>query len=168
MLQVPLDANISLTPPPGQQPLYRIQRNGRDVPPEELPMQYAIAHRTSVSNEIAMVRPDGAVIYVQNDVEPLYDGHGNIYGCISVLVDLTDRTMAETALRDADRRKDEFLATLSHELRNPLAPIRTAIELMRIAQDDPVVVEKARATMERQLLQLVRITDDLLDVARIA
>ncbi|PYR92383.1 MAG: hypothetical protein DMF84_12745 [Acidobacteria bacterium] len=167
MLQVPLDANISLTPPPGQQPLYRIQRNGRDVPPADLPMQYAIAHRTSVSNEIEMVRTDGAVIYVQNDVEPLYDGHGNIYGCVSVLMDLTHRKVAETALRDADRRKDEFLATLSHELRNPLAPIRTAIELMRIAHDDPAVVEKARATTERQLLQLVRITDDLLDVARI-
>jgi signal transduction histidine kinase len=167
MLQVPPDANISLTPPPGQHPLYRIQRNGRDLPAEELPMQYAIAHRTSVSNEIEMVRADGAVIYVQNDVEPLYDAHGNIYGCVSVLVDLTDRKRAETALRDADRRKDEFFATLSHELRNPLAPIRTAIELMRIAQDDPVVVEKARATTERQLVQLVRITDDLLDVARI-
>jgi signal transduction histidine kinase/CheY-like chemotaxis protein len=167
MLQVPLDANISLTPPPGHQPLYRIQRNGRDVPAAELPMQYAIAHRTSVSNEIEMVRADGTVIYVQNDVEPLYDAHGNICGCVSVLVDLTDCKMAETALREVDRRKDEFLATLSHELRNPLAPIRTAIELMRIAHDDPIVVEKARATTERQLLQLVRITDDLLDVARI-
>ena len=49
----------------------------------------AIAHRTSVSNEIEMVRTDGAVIYVQNDVEPLYDGHGNIYGCVSVLMDLS-------------------------------------------------------------------------------
>jgi signal transduction histidine kinase len=168
MLQLPGDANISLTPPPGHQPLYRIQRNGRDVPVAELPMQYAIAHRTAVSNEIEMVRSDGAVIYVQNDVEPLYDAHGNIYGCVSVLVDLTHRKIAERVLREADRRKDEFLATLSHELRNPLAPIRTAIELMRIAHDDPIVVEKARATMERQLVQLVRITDDLLDVARIA
>jgi signal transduction histidine kinase/ActR/RegA family two-component response regulator len=168
MLQVSPDANISLTPPPGQTPLYRIQRNGRDIPADELPMQYAIAHRTSVSNEIEMVRSDGMVIYVQNDVEPLYDAHGAIYGCVSVLVDLTHRKLAERVLREADRRKDEFFATLSHELRNPLAPIRNAIELMRIAHDDPIVVEKARATTERQLLQLVRITDDLLDVARIA
>ena len=70
-------------------------------------------------------------------------------------------------LRDADRRKDEFLATLSHELRNPLAPIRTAIEVIRLARGDDELIEKARATMERQLAQLVRITDDLLDVARI-
>jgi CheY-like chemotaxis protein/nitrogen-specific signal transduction histidine kinase len=130
-------------------------------------MQYAIAHRAAVSNEIEIVRPDGTVLYVQNDVEPLYDTHDVIYGCVSVCVDITDRKLAEMALRDADRRKDEFLATLSHELRNPLAPLRTAVELMRIARDDRAVVDKARATMERQLMHLVRITDDLLDVSRI-
>jgi len=166
LLRLPTDANISLTPLAGD-PGYRIQRRGVDMPREELPMQYAIAHRTSVSNEIEIVRADGSVLYVQNDVEPLYDTHGRIYGCVSVCVDITDRMLAETALRDADRRKDEFLATLSHELRNPLAPLRTALELMRIARDDRAVVDKARATMERQLLHLVRITDDLLDVSRI-
>ena len=90
-----------------------------------------------------------------------------MYGCVSVCVDMTDRKLAEIALREADRRKDEFLATLSHELRNPLAPIRSALEVMRLARGDPEMVEKARSTMERQLLHLVRITDDLLDVARI-
>jgi PAS domain S-box-containing protein len=159
--------NISLTPPAGAHTLYRIQQLGQDIPPSELPMQYAIAHRTAVSNEIELVRADGVVVYVQNDVEPLYDTHGEIYGCVSVCVDLTERKLAEAALRDADRRKDEFLATLSHELRNPLAPIRTALEVMRIASDDAELVEKSRATMERQLTHLVRITDDLLDVSRI-
>ena len=100
-------------------------------------MQYAIAHRTSVSNDIEIVRSDGSVVYVQNDVEPLYDAQGRIYGCVSVCVDLTDRRLAEIALRDADRQKDEFLATLSHELRNPLAPIRTAVEVMRLARAEP-------------------------------
>ena len=66
------------------------------------------------------VRSDGSVAYVQNDVAPLFDTHGQVYGCVSVCVDLTDRKLAEIALREADRRKDEFLATLSHELRNPL------------------------------------------------
>jgi CheY-like chemotaxis protein len=80
---------------------------------------------------------------------------------------MTDRKRAELALRDADRNKDEFLATLSHELRNPLAPIRSALEVMRLAREDPETVELARSTMERQLMHLVRITDDLLDVARI-
>jgi CheY-like chemotaxis protein len=167
LLQTPPQENISLTPPPGQMPGYRIQQNGRDMPPDQLPMQYAIAHRTSVTNEIEIVRADGSVVYVKNDVEPLYDTHGNIYGCVSVCVDLTDRKLAEIALREADRRKDEFLATLSHELRNPLAPMRTAVEVMRLARDNPALVDQARVTLERQLQHLVRLTDDLLDVSRI-
>jgi signal transduction histidine kinase len=167
LLRMPTESNISLTPPPGEQPPYRIQQNGRDIPGDELPMQYAVAHRMSMSNEIEIVRADGSVLYVQNDVEPLFDTHGNIYGCVSVCVDLTDRKLAEIALREADRRKDEFLATLSHELRNPLAPIRTAVEVMRLARNNPELVEQARATLERQLQHLVRITDDLLDVSRI-
>ena len=167
LLGVPVDVNISLTPPPGQQPPYRIQQNGVDIPANELPMQLAIAKRTFVRNDIDIVRPDGTVAHIQNDVEPLFDTHGQVYGCVSVCVDMTDRKIAEAALLEADRKKDEFLATLSHELRNPLAPIRSALEDMRLAHDDPETMEKARATMERQLLHLVRITDDLLDVARI-
>src|SRR5216110_318225 len=167
LLRLSDDANISLTPPPGAQPPYRIQQNGRDLSADELPMQYAIAHRTAVANDIEIVLADGTVVYVQNDVEPLFDTHGRIYGCVSVCVDLTHRRLAEMALRDADRRKDEFLATLSHELRNPLAPMRAAIEVIRLARGDDELIEKARATMERQMVQLVRITDDLLDVARI-
>ncbi len=167
LLQTPIDSNISLTPPPGARPPYRIQQGGIDVPNDQLPMQYAIAHRTPVSNEIEIVRADGSLVYVKNDVEPLYDMHGNIYGCVSVCVDLTDRKLAEITLREADRRKDEFLATLSHELRNPLAPIRTAVEVMRLARDNPGLVEQARATLERQLHHLVRLTDDLLDISRI-
>jgi signal transduction histidine kinase/DNA-binding response OmpR family regulator len=71
-------------------------------------------------------------------------------------------------LREQDRRKDEFLATLAHELRNPLAPIRNGLELIRLANNDPVVLEKATSIMQRQIEQLVRLVDDLLDVARIS
>ena len=71
------------------------------------------------------------------------------------------------ALREADRRKDEFLATLSHELRNPLAPIRTALEVMRLARHDPAVVEQGARDHGAPAEHLVRLTDDLLDVARI-
>ncbi|HXD16247.1 MAG TPA: ATP-binding protein [Vicinamibacterales bacterium] len=167
LLGVPPEVNISMTPRAGEHPLYRIQHNGRDLPPNELPMQYAIAHRTHVTNDIEIVRADASVVYVQNDVEPLYDRRGQVCGCVSVCVDLTDRRRVEMVLREADRRKDEFLATLSHELRNPLAPIRNAVELMRRAGHDPHIAERALAIMERQLHQLVRLTDDLLDVSRI-
>ena len=167
LLGVSSNTNLSMTPPPGEQTPYRIQRGGQDIPTAELPMQYAIANRCAVSNEIEFLLADGRRLYVQNDVEPLYDAQGQIYGCVSVCVDVTDRKLAEIGLRDADRRKDEFLATLSHELRNPLAPLRTALEVMRLARHDPAMVEKAHATMARQLRHLVRITDDLLDVARI-
>jgi two-component system, sensor histidine kinase len=80
--------------------------------------------------------------------------------------EMRERHAAEQALRAADQRKDEFLATLAHELRNPLAPIRNALYLMQ-ATDDPKVIANARAMMDRQLTQLVRLVDDLLDVSRI-
>jgi PAS domain S-box-containing protein len=70
-------------------------------------------------------------------------------------------------LKLADRRKDEFLATLAHELRNPLAPIRTGLELLRFAEDETETLQPLRESMERQTQQMVRLTDDLLDVARI-
>jgi signal transduction histidine kinase len=70
-------------------------------------------------------------------------------------------------LREADRRKDEFLATLAHELRNPLAPIRNALQIIRLAGETPVAVEQARQIMDRQIQQMVRLIDDLLDVSRI-
>jgi CheY-like chemotaxis protein/nitrogen-specific signal transduction histidine kinase len=167
LLGVAPGGNISLTPPPGESPPYRIQVGGRDVPTAELPMQYAIAHRTGVSSHIEIVRADGRVCYVKNDVEPLYDAGGEVAGCVSVCVDLTEGKRVEDMLREADRRKDEFLATLSHELRNPLAPLHTALEVLRLAGYDPVRRDQAHAIMERQLQQLVRLTDDLLDVSRI-
>jgi signal transduction histidine kinase len=71
------------------------------------------------------------------------------------------------ALKDADRRKDEFLATLAHELRNPLAPIRNALEIMRVAANDPKVIDQSREIVERQIGYMVRLINDLLDVSRI-
>src|SRR5690348_12341718 len=68
LLGVPADANISLTPPEGQVPLYRILRDGRDVPADELPMQYAMAHRVTVRNELEVLRADGSVRYIQDAV----------------------------------------------------------------------------------------------------
>ena len=82
-------------------------------------------------------------------------------------IDITDRVRAVEALREADRRKDEFLATLAHELRNPLAPISSGLHILRTAGDNRQVATTARQIMERQVAQMVRLVDDLLDVARI-
>jgi signal transduction histidine kinase len=89
--------------------------------------------------------------------------------------DLVERAQAAEALRrneaqlkEADRRKDEFLAVLAHELRNPLAPILTSLDVMRRAEGAPEVLEEARGMMERQAGHMVRLIDDLLDVSRVA
>ncbi|MBC7685535.1 MAG: response regulator [Bdellovibrionales bacterium] len=89
--------------------------------------------------------------------------------------DALERAYAEESLRelaaslsDANHRKTEFLATLAHELRNPLAPIRTGLELMRIGEDKPETVKRVRMMMERQIGSMVHLIDDLLDIARIS
>src|SRR5262245_55063757 len=74
---------------------------------------------------------------------------------------------ANSALKEADRRKDEFLATLAHELRNPLAPIRNALEIMRMGGNRPEAMDRARDIVERQVGHMVRLINDLLDVSRI-
>jgi signal transduction histidine kinase len=81
--------------------------------------------------------------------------------------EIAERRAAEAALRAADRRKDEFLATLAHELRNPLAPLRNGLQLLRMQPLEPGQTEQVQQLMERQVAQLVRLVDDLLDVSRI-
>jgi PAS domain S-box-containing protein len=98
---------------------------------------------------------------------PERDQTGKVCGFIGVLIDLSDRKRAEDALKEEDRRKDEFLAILAHELRNPLAPVRNCLELMKRAGSDTDLMRRAHATMERQIGHMVRMIDDLLDVSRI-
>ncbi len=80
---------------------------------------------------------------------------------------IRERDRAYAMLCEVDRRKDEFLATLAHELRNPLAPIRSAVQVMRLAEGDHATASAARAMIERQLKHLVRLIDDLMDVSRV-
>lgn len=82
--------------------------------------------------------------------------------------DITARKRAEEALREADRRKDEFLATLAHELRGPLSPIRSMLEVLKLSRGDPGMVDQAVDVMDRQLGHLVRLVDELLEVNRIS
>ena len=84
-----------------------------------------------------------------------------------VVMDITERKRLEEALRDADMRKDEFLATLAHELRGPLAPIRNCLELLKTQRIDGATLQSAGAMMERQVHLLVRLVDDLFDVSRV-
>ena len=86
---------------------------------------------------------------------------------LSIVRDVSERKRAEEELREADRRKDEFLATLAHELRNPLAPIRNAVEILRLKSPEDPHLEWARDVIGRQAQQLTRLVDDLLDVSRI-
>ncbi|MYM67872.1 response regulator [Pseudoduganella sp. FT55W] len=98
--------------------------------------------------------------------QPLLDDAGRPYGVAVVAFDVTELAAAKRAAESANRAKDEFLAMLGHELRNPLAPIVTALQLMRIRGSDFAL--KERAVIERQTKHLVALVDDLLDVSRVA
>lgn len=124
--------------------------------------------RTAVFAEEYRIRhTDGRWIWILDRGLAMTDAGGRVIRMAGSETDITKRKAAEEALREAGRRKDEFLATLSHELRNPLAPLRTGLELLRMANDDPAKVPAYRAIMERQVDHLVRLVDDLLDVSRI-
>src|SRR4029077_7306529 len=98
---------------------------------------------------------------------PFCDESGRIVGAVNILVDITERKRAEDAVREADRRKSEFLAMLSHELRNPLAPLRNGLKILRLTCHDGTA-EHPLARMGRAGQQMVHLIDDLLDLSRIA
>ncbi|MEO8163988.1 MAG: PAS domain S-box protein [Betaproteobacteria bacterium] len=100
-------------------------------------------------------------------VNPLRDAQGRIIYWFGTNTDISDIKRMEDELREADRRKDEFLATLAHELRNPLAPIRNSLQLLKIPRVDAVTAQHSRDMMERQVNHLIRLVDDLLDVSRV-
>jgi PAS domain S-box-containing protein len=105
---------------------------------------------------------------------PTFDAEGKPDGWVAVSFDITDRKKMEESLRsseqllhEADRRKDEFLATLAHELRNPLAPIRNAVYILNMKRSEGDELQNARDIIDRQVRQMSRLVDDLLDVSRI-
>jgi two-component system, chemotaxis family, CheB/CheR fusion protein len=99
---------------------------------------------------------------------PYTTERGRIEGAVLTLVDISERKRAEQAVQESSRQKDEFLAMLAHELRNPLAPISSGIEVLKAASGDRRIIERMTGTMERQTKQLVRLVDDLLEVSRIS
>jgi two-component system CheB/CheR fusion protein len=117
--------------------------------------------------EMHQNRRNGEPIIVQTREVLVRDQSGAPSAILSIKRDITERHRMMEALRQADRHKDEFLATLAHELRNPLAPIRNAAEIIRLAGYDPASVARVRDILDRQVKQLSRIVEDLIDITRI-
>jgi len=148
--------------------------------PEDLSKIMARVHESIRTKSIFELehrvrRVDGTWGWTFSRAVPILDAQGEITDWFGIASDVTARKTAEIRLRqavvalsDADRRKDEFLATLAHELRNPLAPIRNGLQLMKMTGVQSAALEQARSMMERQLTQMVRLIDDLMDVSRIS
>ncbi|MDP2253878.1 MAG: PAS domain-containing protein, partial [Thiobacillus sp.] len=117
--------------------------------------------------EFRVVWPDGSIHWMSAHGRYEYTKNGTCRRMIGVMADVTSLKQAELALLEADRRKDEFLAMLAHELRNPLAPIRNAAHVLGRLETQEPHVEWVRKTIERQVDHLTRLVDDLLDVSRI-
>jgi PAS domain S-box-containing protein len=117
--------------------------------------------------ETVRVAKDGRRIEVSLTISPIMDEEGAIIGASKIARDITRRKRHERLLREADRQKDEFLATLAHELRNPLAPISAAAELLKHARSLAPELRAATAILERQARHMRHLVDDLLDMSRI-
>ena len=149
------------------------------IPPERMPEEEAIitslrAGKRIEHFETERVRSDGNRIVVSLTISPIKDDEGNVIGASKIVRDVTERKRLEDDLRDLasdlsenDRRKNEFLATLAHELRKPLAPMSNMLEVVKRAKGDGEILKRAHETIERQLGQMVRLVDDLLDLNRI-
>jgi two-component system CheB/CheR fusion protein len=125
------------------------------------------AHRAWNSRE-RLRRHDGEWRWLDNYAEPIFDDNGDYAGHVVISIDVTETVNAEDALKDASRRKDEFMATLAHELRNPLAPISTALHLLRHARPgERLSADHLIAIVDRQITHMVRLVDDLLEISRI-
>jgi PAS domain S-box-containing protein len=137
-------------------------------------IKQVIATRQPIKGEVPFTGTFGRRIY-EHIFVPVVGENGEVEAVAGTTRDVTERKALEgrllgqaEQLTEADRRKDEFLATLAHELRNPLAPLRNGLELMKLAADNPEAIDQSRRMMERQVAQLVRLIDDLLDMSRIS
>ncbi len=143
------------------------------IPPERISEEPTVLDRIRRGERIdhyetVRQRKDGTTVPISLSVSPITDQNGKITGASKIVRDITERKKIEETLAQADRRKSEFLAMLSHELRNPLAPIQNALGIIRTSGCDPETLGIATEMMQRQVGQMVRLVDDLLDVSRIS
>ena len=122
---------------------------------------------TEQTDHTVLIARNGAERPIDERAAPITDEHGRIAGSVVIFRDITERKAAEAQLKEADRRKDEFLAMLAHELRGPLAPLGNVLEILKRTEREDDMMRQVRGTIERQVRQLVRLVDDLLDVSRI-
>src|SRR5262245_4904514 len=132
----------------------------------ELELRVA-ADKGRVEDERWHVRKEGTRFWASGVVTPLWDEDGTLRGFAKILRDITERKKTEEELADANRRKDEVLAMLGHELRNPLAPVLNAVQIIQREGGDKPTVKQAADMIDRQMRRIVRLVDDLLDVSRI-
>jgi PAS domain S-box-containing protein len=142
------------------------------IPPERMGEEQVILRRIRSGERIdtfdsIRIRKDGSRIAVSLTISPIKDSTGRVIGASKIARDISERERHEQALIEADRRRTEFLAILAHELRNPLAPISTGLEVLS-RSTDPVQQAEVRDMMQRQTSQLVTLVDDLMDVSRIS
>ncbi len=128
----------------------------------------AVLQRNAYQTIVRLQRPtDGGDTWVEMRGKVVQDENGAAHTIQAVAIDVTERKRAEEALRLADRRKDEFLAMLAHELRNPLAPISTAAQLLSLVYAGEPRVRQSSEVISRQVEHMTRLVDDLLDVSRV-
>ncbi len=151
---------------PASHAVWRRHVHPDDLARVEAALHESVARRTDFAADYRIRGADGVERWVQGRALVL-TGVGEPTRMIGALVDITERRHANDRLRDADRRKDEFLATLAHELRNPLAPIRTAAHVLGAPQLSAGQLASARQVIQRQVAHMAYLLDDLLDVARI-
>ncbi|MFD0756920.1 PAS domain-containing protein [Massilia norwichensis] len=145
------------------------ERQGRRVAPDEWPLAQALRGHPQTHALIEIETFDEPRIrrIVVCSAAPIRDRDGHVIAGVVALLDMTERLKAEDALRESDRRKDEFRAMLAHELRNPLAPIMVAAELLSRKTTADGQVERTSAVILRQVKHLTGLVDDLLDVSRV-
>jgi PAS domain S-box-containing protein len=142
-----------------------LRPDGTPRPFSEAPPVRALTGEV-VRDEEQIVRMPGTgeLRYRQVSAAPVLDGGGDIIGSVSVVRDVTDKRLREKERQEAEQQRQQLIATLAHELRNPLAPLRTGVELLRKVREQPQLLDTLPSMMERQIRQLVEMIDRLLDV----